>query len=303
MSKPWTDNGRLVKLFIGIPTWNSEVFLPVCLSQIKKNTLGIPFKIVVLDNDSLDRTEEIARDYGCEFFVKKCGLPDALNRLLSLSSLEYTLLMHADTILLSEKWFELTSSRLRDNVALVSPQDIGCGPFTRPWGRGMPESSFLLFDTKKVKKARKVRWVRRFSMPFPQSIFDFYVEHVTHKLPRDLAEVGLTWGSMKVHTSRRLDHPIYTPPFNPCCWTEELRFLEYGLGNFYSLDGVITHYHNWYERVLRDVPDDSEVTADEQGGIPLAYISGRTRAFLSDLTNGSLNLPNVNDPEREPKAI
>jgi hypothetical protein len=82
-----------------------------------------------------------------------------------------------------------------------------------------------------------------------------------------------------------------------------LSHLQYGLGNFYSIDGTITHYHNWFERIIEDVPIDSEKANLDQGGIPLAYIKVYTDAFLRDLRNETISLPREDLPERSPKAL
>ena len=68
--------------------------------------------------------------------------------------------------------------------------------------------------------------------------------------------------------------PIYIPPFTPEYWSEDLSYLRYAMGNFYSLDGLITHYHNWFDRVPKDVPIDVLETTEGNGkGLPLAFLS------------------------------
>jgi len=291
-------------LFIGIPTWNSERFLGICLQSVLEKTRGISKRIAIMDNGSDDDTVAIARKYGAEAYVRPCSMPDALNRLVQLSDSAFTLFIHADTVLLNDNWFELCTARLTGATALISPQDIGCGPYTRPWGKDKPESSFMLFRTPMLKRLRKVRWVRHFRLPWPQQVVDFYTSNVTHKIPDLLSVKGMRWESMSVHTSRRVDIPIWRPRFEPVCWSEELAHLEYGLGNFYSVDGEVTHYHNWFERLLEEVPDDSEKADLSNGGIPSAYINAYTRRFLTDYARGAVGIPDTAEyPERSPAAI
>ena len=237
-------------LFIGIPTWNSARFLEPCLRQIEATCGSIRYQVGIVDNVSTDATVAIARAHGAWAEVRESSMPDALNRLVSRSRARFTLFMHSDTMLLDPEWFPRCTARLTGTTALLSPQDIGCGPFTRPWGKGMPESSFMLFRTPDLLRMRTVRWVRRFRLRMPQRVVNFYSGSVTHYLPAELARLGLTWEPMKVHTSRHLAEPIYAPAPDVECWTDELAHLEYGLGNFYSVGGVITHYHNWYERAV-----------------------------------------------------
>lgn len=291
---------KVPELFIAIPTWNSGLFLEACLRQIVLTCRGLRYEVGVLDNGSADATVSIARAHGCRVEVHEYLLPDALNRLMKWSRAPYTLFIHADTILLDPEWFARCAAKLTGTNALVSPQDIGCGPYTRPWGRGKPESSFMLFRTADLRRLRRIRWVRRFRLRMPQRIVNFYSPNVTHYLPGELEQHARTWVPMKVHTSRNLARPVYVPDRDVKCWTDELGYLEYGLGNFYSLDGVITHYHNWYERLFENANDKPK---PDKAGIPIDYIAERSRQFLANLAAGAIALPNTHEPEREPKAI
>jgi glycosyltransferase involved in cell wall biosynthesis len=292
-------------LFIGITTSNSNMFLPYCLKAIYNTTKNITKRIVVLDNYSKDNTVSIAHNFGVEVNIQPYNQPDALNALYNKSSAMYTLLIHADTILLSDQWFELCRSKMSDDVTLVSPEDIGCGPYSRPFGTGMPESSFLFFNTHKMKRARIIRIMRYFRLPIPRWVIDFYGEHVTHSLPKRISQMGLSWYAMNVHISELVKLPIYRPhvepiPFN-WVWTEELGHLRYGLGNFYSIDGIITHYHNWFERIsLQDNLDPLSTTNPDNRGFPIEFIKIYTMAFISDYSNSRLVIPEAVKTDRKP---
>ena len=109
---------------------------------------------------------------------------------------------------------------------------------------------------------------------------------------------------MTVLVSDRVKEPIYTPRFKGAIWTEELGQLRYGLGNFYSLDGVITHYHNWYDRVAQDIDDECELTTPPEGkGFPLVYIKKYTEAFIADYMSRNVRLPAINQPKRAPRIL
>lgn len=290
------------ELFVGVTTWNSELFLEHCLRSIRQTTDGVGVRIGVVDNFSSDKSVEIARDMGAEVRVERCSQAIALNRLLSMSGAKHTLLLHSDVILLSSEWYPVCAKRLTGNIALVSPEDIGCGPLTRPYGAGMPESCFMLFDTAKARRARTVAWGRRKGIPWPRLHLDLDHYFVTHDLPVTLDRHGFSWCPMKVHASPKEDSPVYTPAFTPEYWSEELSFLRYGMGNFYSLDGQITHYHNWFDRVPKDVPLDSRETTEGDGkGLPTAYLSLGTRNFIDDANAGRIVLPPADEPGREPR--
>jgi glycosyltransferase involved in cell wall biosynthesis len=290
-------------LFVGVTTWNSALFLEQCLRSIIRTTDGVGMSIGVVDNMSTDRSVEIARDLGARVHREHCSQAIALNRLLEMSEARHTLLMHSDVILLSSQWYPVCSRHLTDNVALVSPEDVGCGPLTRPYGAGKPESCFMMYDTAKARQARTWTWVRRKGIPWPRLHLDLEDYYVTHDLPETLGRRGFTWQPMRVHASPKEPGTLYRPPFTPEYWSDALGQLRYGMGNFYSLDGQITHYHNWFDRVPKDVPLDSLETTEGNGkGLPLAYLSLGTRNFLNDLQSGSLVLPSPGEPQPEPKA-
>jgi hypothetical protein len=240
---------------------------------------------------------------GAEVRVEHCSQAIALNRLLAISKAWHTLLIHSDVILLSPEWYATCSRHLSEGIALVSPEDIGCGPLTRPYGAGMPESCFMLFDTAKAKRARIFSWSRRRGFPWPHLRLDLDHHYVTHNLPATLKRCGYSWCAMKVHASPKEAVPTYTPPFVPEYWTKDLSYLRYAMGNFYSLDGQITHYHNWFDRVPKDVPMDSLETTEGNGkGLPLAFLSLGTRRLIEDIEAGSLVSPSPDEPQPEPRV-
>jgi len=291
-----------VELFVGVTTWNSEMFLEDCLASIRRTTDPKTARIGVVDNVSTDRSVEIARDFGAKVHVERCSQAIALNRLLDMSDGRRTLLLHSDVILLSPRWYPVCDARMTGNVALVSPEDIGCGPLTRPYGKGKPESCFMLFDTEKARRMRTWTWIRRRRIPWPVLRLDLEDYYVTHDLPETLARRGYTWVAMTPHGSPRETAPAYQPAFTPQYWAPEFAYLRYGMGNFYSLDGEITHYHNWFDRVPKDVPLDSRETTEGAGkGLPLAFLSLGTRRFLDDLRDGRLVLPDPSEPQPEPR--
>ena len=149
-------------LYVGITTWNSAAFLPHSLAALRRNTDERRTRLMILDNFSTDNTVEIARRFGAEVVQRHSSQAMALADLFNFSRSELTLLLHADVVLLTPEWLEVCAQHLDGIVALVSPEDIGCGPFTRPWGREKPESSFLLFRTALARPTRQWQWRQRF---------------------------------------------------------------------------------------------------------------------------------------------
>lgn len=285
------------RLFVGVTSWNSELFLPHCIQSILNNTKQEETDIVVYDNSSEDNSVRLARELGARVIIGRCSQGDALNRLASLSRSEFTLLVHADVILLYPEWLRICSQKLSGNTVLVSPEDIGCGPLTRPFGAGMPESSFLLFKTSALKQIREIRWRRIWRFYYPHRDINFFAPHVTHKLPEILKEKNLHWHPMSVHWSDHLETPIWVPGEEPRVWNDELGYLRYGLGNFYSLDGIIIHYHNWYDR--KALKSNKESSVDFHPG----YVNTYTELFLQDWTNKRIVLPPAVVADRTPVAL
>lgn len=292
------------EIFVGLTTWNSEIFLPACLRGLQKTLEGIRSRIVIFDNSSTDRTPVIAREHGIEVITGLGSQPYALNVLIGKSTGRYTLLIHSDVVLLNRRWAPLCISAVEGGHALVSPEDIGFGPWTRPWGRGMPESSFMFWRTRDLLACREWRLMtnNRWRLPVARKQLDLSHLHVTHHLPRKIASKGLAWRAMKVHASPGQEEQ-WTPAFALANWRPEWGRYRYAFGNFYSIDGEVTHYHNWYDRISRDVRDDSRETCEANSqGIPLAFIAHGTRNFLADYWSDQLRLPDPHEVMPEPRA-
>jgi glycosyltransferase involved in cell wall biosynthesis len=284
-------------LFIGITSFNSARFLSACLKSIANTTDGLQVRVGVIDNCSTDASAAVAREAGAEVEVRACSQPDAINRLLNRSPAPFTLVVHADVVLLGDRWFDTCRGPLRENCVLVSPEDIGLGPFTRGYP-GMPESSFLLFATKPARRARLLYWKRRWRVVrIPWRGLDLYGPHVTHRLPACLARSGYTWHAMRVHTSPRTEVPIYECMLDAANWKPEYARYCYGFGNFYSLDGQVTHYHNWYNRIDEGISADS-TAVHPTDHLPLAFMQVYGTRFLDDYLAGTIRLPQIAEPER-----
>jgi glycosyltransferase involved in cell wall biosynthesis len=289
-------------LFVGVTSWNSELFLPLCLQALQSTTQGIDTKICVLDNHSQDDSALIARRHGVDVVVRSCTQPEALNGLIRRSQATYTLLIHADVVMLNNTWFQLCRSKLGEGIVLVSPEDIGCGPLTRPFGAGKPESSFMLFETKALRRSRRIVWRSKKRIPFPRKEFDFSGGHVTHNIPHILQARGLSWFPMGVHASNMEETSFYIPSEPPKVWTDELSYLRYGLGNFYTIDGVITHYHNWYDRVITAKAHGS-ATKGGSKEFPGDFINQYSSRFIADYQGGRVDLPRDLYSNRTPQAL
>jgi glycosyltransferase involved in cell wall biosynthesis len=106
------------KILTVIPVFNGEQFIAQTLESIARQTLR-PDRVVVLDNYSTDRTEEIVKSFSgvrCEFIrnERNLGLFGNLNRSLDLAGeTEYLQILHADDTIEPE-FYEVMTRTLAD---------------------------------------------------------------------------------------------------------------------------------------------------------------------------------------------
>lgn len=106
------------KIITTIPVYNGEAFLEQTLESVARQTLK-PDRVVVLDNCSTDRTEEIVKNFAglrCEFIrnEKNLGLFGNLNRCLDFApETEFLHLLHADDTIEPE-FYEVMTQLLAD---------------------------------------------------------------------------------------------------------------------------------------------------------------------------------------------
>jgi len=281
-------------LTIGMTAFNDESILDPALERLRATTPP-DTRLVAFDNCSTDRSPEILARHGAVVLRGNLPQSDALNVLAASAKSKYLLLMHGDVFFLSNTWFQVCAAELDKGHVLVSPDDCGLGNYVRHEFKGRPESSFMMFDVARLHNRLRhfdpVRFFKRllkYRHAGPWRVLPLYVAHVTHALPAAIRQAGLTWTPMTVYPSRRLDQAWFAPPPGKWNWQDEWGHFDYGFGNFYSLNGTLTHYHNWYSRDLFSSAADRN--AD---GVPMEYIRQYTRRFLSDLKSGNVHTPAV----------
>lgn len=204
--------------------------------------------------------------------------------------------------MLAPDWFPLLrKAMIRSGAVLIAPEDTGLGNMLRAEYHDMPESSFMFFDTARALACRTVRlsttWLlniyRRFRFVHPFRRLNLYTTHLTHQLPEILRTHGQHWLMMRPLPSRRLATPWFTPEVRPGeRWNLDRSVYDYGFGNFYLFEGVITHYHNWLARFLGssigDTHDPAEIRRLKQ-----QFAEAATQRFLRDYDAGELHLPDL----------
>jgi S1-C subfamily serine protease len=98
------SNFKSMKLSVIIPTKNEEKYLPILLSQIKKQDFS-DYEIIIADAESTDETVKIAKGFGCK--IVKGGLPaKGRNEGAKIAKGEILLFMDADNLYLPEGFFK-----------------------------------------------------------------------------------------------------------------------------------------------------------------------------------------------------
>ena len=281
------------ELRIGITCRNDRDALELCLGSIARTTADTELEVIVVDHESRDGSADLAAGASARVLVRPWNQTESINYLVGSSRAKYTLLLHSDVVLLEDGWFPHLVRRLEGNVALVSPDDSGVGAHMRKaYGSGHPESSFMLWRTALVRTIRRVHpseFPRRARVRLPlMRTLDLYNLHLTHQLASDLARQGLSWTAMTVLPSPRTTGWYHHAVPEGACWDPEWATLEYGFGNFYALEGRITHYHQWLTRF-----SDHDLDLLNDDGFPIRFLTEAAARFRADYLSGSVKIPHL----------
>lgn len=115
---------KSLTLTIIIPVYNEESYLKACLDAISSQTVK-PDEVIVVDNNSTDKSAEIARSYPFVTLVheKRQGIVYARNRGFDTASSDILSRIDADTHL-DSSWVEtvkLAAAELDENYAVTGP--------------------------------------------------------------------------------------------------------------------------------------------------------------------------------------
>ena len=123
MTNKDTSKENPLTISVVIPAYNEEKYLPLTLQSIKKQSLT-PFEIIVADNNSTDRTAEIAKEYGARVVhVKEQGNVYAMKGGLDAARGDIIAGVDADTVV-STNWIEVINSAFRDDQVVGATGSI-----------------------------------------------------------------------------------------------------------------------------------------------------------------------------------
>lgn len=117
----YMNNSPLISVVI--PAYNEEKYLPVCLAAFKNQTFK-DFELIVVDNNSKDKTAAIARKYGAKVVKETVqGMIPARERGFTEAKAEIIARTDADTIV-TPNWLEViydTFQKKPEVVAMTGP--------------------------------------------------------------------------------------------------------------------------------------------------------------------------------------
>ncbi|MBK6266528.1 glycosyltransferase family 2 protein [Marivirga sp. S37H4] len=108
------------KVSVCISAWNEELNIIRCLDSLSRSVTNIPFEVIVVNNNSTDKTQQILDELGVTNYfqaVQGCGVSRQLAQ--EKAKGEYILLADADCYY-PRNWLDkMYQSLMKDNVAVV----------------------------------------------------------------------------------------------------------------------------------------------------------------------------------------
>jgi len=116
-------NNPRPKISVIIPAFNEEKYLPACLESLRKQSFR-DFEVIVVDNNSTDRTGEIARNYGFKVVEeKRQGMIPARERGFREAKAQIIARTDADTVV-TPNWLKVIDESFRKNPFVVGMTGI-----------------------------------------------------------------------------------------------------------------------------------------------------------------------------------
>ena len=119
-----------------IPVWNQLSFTKDCVESVFKNTAGVDYRLIVIDNASNDETNhylEGLRDSGNEKVIlirneKNLGFVKAVNQGITASRAAYVCLLNNDTLVMKNALEEMIAiAESAGDIGIVNPSSNNLG--------------------------------------------------------------------------------------------------------------------------------------------------------------------------------
>lgn len=188
------SHNSIMSIFVDIIRWNRQLFFSHCLSSLTDTTKGDKNFSFIFDNNLLDKLATIAHSLVIEMIDKALTPPKGISILMYHNLAIYSLIAISKEILYA-RWLLFVMIKIHRLFVVVSIDDIYCSLITQYFDLNMPDlnmpdSLFVFFKTKLIKKARNVALVSNRNRLLHH--FEFVVNglHETHIMPATLSEHG-----------------------------------------------------------------------------------------------------------------
>lgn len=109
-----------MKISVVVPAYNEEKFLPRLLTSLKNQTYKHPFEIIVVNNNSTDKTAEIAKSYGVKvIFESKRGYGPACQKGFQTASGDIIARADSDYVV-PKHWLEKIATEFASDPKLIA---------------------------------------------------------------------------------------------------------------------------------------------------------------------------------------
>ena len=101
-----------MKISLVIPAYNEEKFIKKCLESVKNQTVE-PSEVILINNDSIDKTADIAKNFKVKIInEKQQGISYARNR--GFNEAKYELIARCDAdCILPKNWIEQIAANFK----------------------------------------------------------------------------------------------------------------------------------------------------------------------------------------------
>lgn len=183
------SHNSIMSIFVDIIRWNRQPFFSHCLSSLTDTTKGDNNFSFIFDNNLLDKLATIAHSLVIEMIDKALTPPQGIS-ILKYHNLAISSLIAISKEILYARWLLFVMIKIHRLFVMVSIDVICCSLITHYFDLNMPESLFVFFKTKLIKKARNVALFSNRNRLLHH--FEFVVNglHETHIMPATLSEHG-----------------------------------------------------------------------------------------------------------------
>lgn len=126
---------KSMKISIVIPAYNEEKYLPATLEKIRDGLANTSchWEIIVVDNESIDKTRSIAESFGAKVFTEiEHNIAKVRNTGAKNAAGDVLIFIDADT-LVPETLFQKITAAMRDEKYLGGAVAVDYGEFQRKW--------------------------------------------------------------------------------------------------------------------------------------------------------------------------